>query len=58
MLVLAMVAGVAFADDDEEAKPMTYEKADPPVMGIIYSLVGLLGICVVAFKNPRRSHQE
>ena len=31
-------------------------KASQPWMAAVYSVVALAGICVVAFKNPKRTH--
>ncbi|MCP4376873.1 MAG: hypothetical protein GY794_11935 [bacterium] len=31
-------------------------KASQPWMAVVYSVVALAGICVIAFKDPKRSH--
>jgi len=33
-------------------------KAELPWLAVIYSVVALVGICVVAFKDPKRTHLD
>ena len=33
-------------------------KVARPWMAVVYSVVALAGICVVAFKNPKRTHSD
>jgi len=43
--------------DKTSNEPPKIEAAQP-WMAVVYSVVALAGICVVAFKNPKRTHSD
>ena len=56
--VLAMPAGRVSAARAAVPKGAPVVKTSTPWRAVIYSMVALAGICVVAFKDPRRTHLD
>ena len=56
--VLAISAGRESAAWSAGPKGAPAVKASTPWRAVIYSMVALAGICVVAFKDPRRTHLD
>ncbi len=55
--VLALGGATALgAKSDKTSKNAPRIKAGQPWLASVYSVVALAGICVVAFKNPKRTH--
>jgi len=55
--VLALGGATALgARSDKISKDAPKIKASQPWLASVYSVVALAGICVVAFKNPKRTH--
>jgi len=52
--VLAFGGATALGGPKSKAPPVI--EADQSWLAVVYSVVALAGICVVAFKNPRRTH--
>ena len=56
VLVGVLAFGGATALGGPKPKGPPKIEADQPWLAAVYSLAALAGICVVAFKNPRRTH--
>ena len=58
--VLVLVGVLAFGGSTALGKPKSNAlpkiEAGQPWLAAVYSVVALAGICVVAFKSPRRTH--
>jgi len=58
VVVLAIPVGRESAAWSAGPKGAPAVKASTPWRAVIYSMVALAGICVVAFKDPRRTHLD
>jgi hypothetical protein len=56
-VLVLLVAFPALAGDGFEGKAPQLEPS-PPWVAIVYSVVGLAGVAVVAFKNAKRTHLD
>ena len=55
-LVLAWTCAIASAGDDGHAAARIDPSTD--VWAIVYAIVALAGICVIGFKNAKRTHLD
>ena len=57
VLVFGGATALGAASNKASKKPPTIA-AGQPWMAAVYSVVALAGICVVAFKNPKRTRAD
>ncbi|MBT3198865.1 MAG: hypothetical protein HN350_03020 [Phycisphaerales bacterium] len=58
VLSLGGSTAIGAAKPAKPSKSQPVAKAETPWMAVIYSVVALAGICVVAFKNPKRTQTD
>ena len=62
LVVLVMTGVLVFGGSTalgaKRSKETPEIKTAMPWMAVVYSVVAFTGICVVAFKNPKRTHSD
>jgi hypothetical protein len=63
LVVLVMTGVLVFGGSTalgatKRSKEAPKIKTAMPWMAVVYSVVAFTGICVVAFKNPKRTHSD
>ena len=56
LMLLSMLAGKSLPGGDGYKAPAT--TTNVPFLAIVYALVALAGICVVAFRDAKRTHLD
>ena len=58
MLVFGGSTALGWSKSDKVSNEPPTIETSRPWMAVVYSVVALAGVCVVAFKNPKRTHSD